>query len=773
MNLDSMKCKGIVSQGPRKGLQCLHEPLENGFCVHHTRNYDFEQIKMSGNIPCSMFFRGCDISISSELHSKGIKTCDECRAKKNPKKFHCAHKGCTSNIHTSEQKYCKKHIRDVYRDNEIARNIKYCDIDRGCFNILDTDTKICSSCKETLAKSISEDIVTLRTKHNITEHIVSGIGFECLKKRQESKLIEVHELWRAIQRGAISRSLLCTLTLDEFEKLAVQSCYYCGFISSIRLNGIDRVNNNKGYILSNCVSCCTMCNIMKQTQTPNEFLDKANAISVHSKTGTPISEETVKKWQQVYCSNKKNHPYNQYKYNAINVRNIKFNLTEELFNSLRAVSCYLCGIPSSTYHTNGIDRVDATIREYTMANCKTCCAHCNIMKGTFAYEEFVLKCHQITSHNCDRALFEDSAREHRTALRNEFYTATEIYQFMKASRSSEYADWCKEKCKSAEYLSDISTITSEFTKHDVTILIEKIKTAMDHERNRQSHSNEDKKLYHSSTIYAMLTQGQADTFKKWFENHYELSNSFYEQFDVLVTSLVGIQQKDGIELCKKFMLAEKHRRNNQKLRDKKHKNYIKQDSSYIVAPPPLPNIEPIEPPKNEVIEPTPIAAPKQWKAKQIHEYFKAGRLESYKQWCEETNGLSGPEWQTKWNTFVSALQCSVDTEPVIKQFIIELRTLRHNKLVEVRNHEVHPLARETRQQWPAISVVRAYHEGKLDLFKQFQENYTGDSDSSPQWQKRWQGFTESLDNASKDDERKELISKFMTAQRTRVYRAKQ
>ena len=171
--------------------------------------------------------------------------------------------------------------------------------------------------------------------------------------------------------------------------------------------------------------------------------------------------------------------------------------------------------------------------------------------------------------------------------------------------------------------------------------------------------------------------------------------------------------------------------------------------------------------------PQSTSTPKQWKVKQIHEHFKSGNLESYKAWCEDTNELSGPEWQAKWDAFLSSLKCAADTTPIIKQFIVDLRALRHNKLVEARNHEVNPLERENRQQWPALSVLRAYHEGKLDLFKNFQENYTGDSEDSPQWQKRWQGFTESLDNASNDNDRKKLVSKFMTAQRTRVYRAKQ
>ena len=37
--------------------------------------------------------------------------------------------------------------------------------------------------------------------------------------------------------------------------------------------GIDRVNNNIGYVLNNCVSCCKFCNSAKLDRTLIEFRD--------------------------------------------------------------------------------------------------------------------------------------------------------------------------------------------------------------------------------------------------------------------------------------------------------------------------------------------------------------------------------------------------------------------------------------------------------------------------------------------------------------------
>lgn len=54
--------------------------------------------------------------------------------------------------------------------------------------------------------------------------------------------------------------------------------------------------------------------------------------------------------------------------------------------------------------------------------------------------------------------------------------------------------------------------------------------------------------------------------------------------------------------------------------------------------------------------------------------------------------------------------------------------------MEKHNHAKNPLDRKNRQQWPAASVLRAYKEGQLDLFRKFQENYTGDVADEPKWQ---------------------------------------
>lgn len=86
------------------------------------------------------------------------------------------------------------------------------------------------------------------------------------------------------------------LNLEEFSKLIHQDCYYCGEPPSndnqwnrrakrkngndgeVFLNGIDRVNPDKGYTSDNCVPCCWSCNELKTDLQPDVFFDRISRI---------------------------------------------------------------------------------------------------------------------------------------------------------------------------------------------------------------------------------------------------------------------------------------------------------------------------------------------------------------------------------------------------------------------------------------------------------------------------------------------------------------
>lgn len=105
------------------------------------------------------------------------------------------------------------------------------------------------------------------------------------------------DLFDAYKRQAFSRNLNFDISEEEFNKLTKENCYYCNSTpSNIRknnkfiedkqdvyiYNGIDRIDNNIGYKLSNCVSCCKKCNYGKLNMNKNEFLEWIKNVYNHS-----------------------------------------------------------------------------------------------------------------------------------------------------------------------------------------------------------------------------------------------------------------------------------------------------------------------------------------------------------------------------------------------------------------------------------------------------------------------------------------------------------
>ncbi len=65
--------------------------------------------------------------------------------------------------------------------------------------------------------------------------------------------------------------------------LVTSSCAYCdaapeqekwnysAYYGAYLVNGIDRVDNNKGYEFTNCVACCRRCNLSKNNMPLSEW----------------------------------------------------------------------------------------------------------------------------------------------------------------------------------------------------------------------------------------------------------------------------------------------------------------------------------------------------------------------------------------------------------------------------------------------------------------------------------------------------------------------
>jgi len=112
----------------------------------------------------------------------------------------------------------------------------------------------------------------------------------CLKTKPKGES-GFNQLYTSYKMNAKKRNIEFLLTREEFKTLTKQNCYYCGEEpkqvvsnkecvdhSSYVYNGIDRIDNTKGYTKNNCVSCCGIHNKMKMCMSYHEFIDNIKKI---------------------------------------------------------------------------------------------------------------------------------------------------------------------------------------------------------------------------------------------------------------------------------------------------------------------------------------------------------------------------------------------------------------------------------------------------------------------------------------------------------------
>lgn len=60
------------------------------------------------------------------------------------------------------------------------------------------------------------------------------------------------------------RGKIWKLSKEEYLDLISKPCYYCNLINDVETGvGLDRIDNSKGYIAENCLSCCALCNMTR------------------------------------------------------------------------------------------------------------------------------------------------------------------------------------------------------------------------------------------------------------------------------------------------------------------------------------------------------------------------------------------------------------------------------------------------------------------------------------------------------------------------------
>lgn len=102
-----------------------------------------------------------------------------------------------------------------------------------------------------------------------------------------------NKVFSEYKNSAKIRNIQWNLTRHEFDKLTQKECHYCGnspkqtrqcigFNGSHTYNGIDRLDSNYDYSISNCVPCCKICNYAKGKMSKSLFLEHIYKVYTHS-----------------------------------------------------------------------------------------------------------------------------------------------------------------------------------------------------------------------------------------------------------------------------------------------------------------------------------------------------------------------------------------------------------------------------------------------------------------------------------------------------------
>lgn len=206
-----------------------------------------------------------------------------------------------------------------------------------------------------------------------------------LKKKGDPK-----ERLKSIKYTAQDKGINFNISDEYAIKVVTSRCMYCNGKNKDSVNGIDRIDSNKGYTYDNTVSCCSHCNVcVKNTTDVLTMLNKIEHILHHNK----LIDNGSYQWE--YCLNniiKRSYSYYQI---SAQKRNKEFSLTWEEIQNIIKNPCYICGKNyEDSVHYNGIDRFDNSLG-YILENSKSCCGHCNIIKGSMKYDDLLQKIKRI------------------------------------------------------------------------------------------------------------------------------------------------------------------------------------------------------------------------------------------------------------------------------------------------------------------------------------------------------------------------------------------
>lgn len=114
---------------------------------------------------------------------------------------------------------------------------------------------------------------------------------ECIRNRNilPYGVSMMNHKYACYRKEAEKRGVEFRLSFKDFREITSRDCFYCGAKPSncsrrdyhngpFIYQGIDRVDNKKGYFIGNIVPCCKICNHWKVNMSVNDFIDHVEDI---------------------------------------------------------------------------------------------------------------------------------------------------------------------------------------------------------------------------------------------------------------------------------------------------------------------------------------------------------------------------------------------------------------------------------------------------------------------------------------------------------------
>jgi len=166
-----------------------------------------------------------------------------------------------SNVVTKECHYCG--VIQEKGFNGIDRK------DQSVGYIIDNCVSCCKMCNY-MKGSTCEEVFVKRAEHILTfqRKIQGNLYPECFANHKSG-------CYSDYRRRALTKQLDFVITPDDYNLIIKKDCFMCGKKSDQRhQNGIDRMDNTKGYILENINACCCECNLIKKDYVYEDIINK-------------------------------------------------------------------------------------------------------------------------------------------------------------------------------------------------------------------------------------------------------------------------------------------------------------------------------------------------------------------------------------------------------------------------------------------------------------------------------------------------------------------